>query len=188
MARNDKVRLEWDLREIFKSLDIGSSEVNRTGARVMNRAMDKMRTVVVRQGANKAVISPQKLIRRRVRMRKARAGSLYANIRVLTHDVPAALLAGARDTGRGGWKSRTGRGVIVHGRVYSRGFIRKGIGGKAMVFERRGKDRLPVRVHKIPIKAIIDPLLEQNIGKAADYVADELPRQLTRRMNTRTRS
>ena len=183
MAR-DAVHLEWDLREIFTFLDVGDKVVAQAGARSLNRAIGRVRTQVIRGVASQSAIKPQKLIRRRTKLDRARPDRLAAQVRILLRDIPVSKLSGLRDTGRGGWKSRTGAGVRAFGgRSYPKAFVATGIGGNKQVFERVGNTRRPLKVHKIVVRSEIEAHLEAEIGNGAEYVARELPREITYRMN-----
>jgi hypothetical protein len=179
MAR-DMVSIEINWRDVVGMIEAGERGWERAGARTLNKAGARMRTAVIRDVAKEARISPMKLVRRRVRMRRAKAGRLVVKLGVLTKQIPASRLSRARDTKR--------RGVRAYGgRHWPHAFMARGKGDHHHVFERQGAARYPLRVHKIEIKHAVEEALKSKLELGREYIKRYLPEQVVLEMNRRHR-
>ena len=115
----------------------------------LNKAAPLAKTRTIR-GTAKRTKLPQKLIHKRVYNRKASIKTLKAQIRAYVQGVSAIQLK-TRDTAKGGWKNRKGKGVTAKGRRWGNAFIANTPKGKPHVFQRKGSARLPIEVVRIDI-------------------------------------
>jgi len=149
----------------------------------MNRGLAKARTAAKREIASEADIQPQRLVSRRMRIKRATKARLNGALRILTNPIPAIKL-GAKDLYHEG--ARTGKGVTARGgRHWRDAFIRPGKGANWQVFERRAASRLPLRAIKIPIKDIAERKIKEKVEDARDWIAKEIPRQIMWRVAKR---
>jgi hypothetical protein len=192
-----------DLREQAAIFGAMGKEIDLAGASVINKALMKTRTECVREIAATAKVSPISLIRRRMKLNKARPQLLVGALRLLVGDISVAKLTGLRDTGfsktgrssrkwsdrrigKGGLLAAKGRGVFAYGgRSYPHAWVAEGIGGNTLVFERKGKARRPLMVHKVPIKDIAREVLMRRIVLARDMAAGMLEKEVAWRLSKR---
>ena len=117
----------------------------------------QLRTRVLRE-ASRVLGIPQKLLRRRMYVKRRQPRALFIG----TRPVPIIQLA-ARELA-GGRRQRRGKGVSYKGPAgrerLEKAFIREGLGGKKHVFEREpGSSRLPVDVQTLEIHQPIERIV-----------------------------
>jgi len=136
----------------YKAIEVPravASALNKTGQRVVTRTV---------KGVAKSLVVPQKEVRKRVYLSRANAKNMRVRVRNYYRGISAINLK-ARDTGKGGWLGRKGRGVRAQGkRHYPNAFIAYGRKGNRHVFERQGVDRFPLKVQRIQIKGAVDDI------------------------------
>jgi len=117
---------------------IARQDVPRGVASALNKTGGVVKTRTIRGVAKKERIQ-QKLIRRQVYVKRATAKRQVATVRAYTRGINMIHLK-PRDSGRGGWSKRRGKGVRARGgHHFPEAFIAKGKNGKPQVFERTGK-------------------------------------------------
>ena len=180
------VSLELNVREWEAMLRAGQNGYRKAAARSINKALAKRRTLAVRKVAAEAKIQPQKLVRRRVKLKGAKQSRLVARLGFVYRPIRVSSLRGARDTGSGGWSTRKGKGVRAYGgRHYPNAWLATGIGGYLVAIERKGKERYKTRGLKVEIQQFVRPAVKEAVNEAAKLVAKELPKQLMAIMDQR---
>lgn len=133
----------------FKSI-----EVPRANASALNKTTAASKTRVVR-GVAKAIQVPQKFVRKRMYVSRATARRQSSRLRAYYRGISVIDLK-ARDSGKGGWRTRKGRGVRAGKRRYSDAFIAYGNNANKHVFRRKGDGRSPLEVVRIEIQKHVD--------------------------------
>lgn len=132
------VTIDQQIADLTQKLDsIKSVEVPRAAASALNKTAQAARTRTVR-GIAKSIKVPQKHVRKRVYLGKARSQKLKSRIRTYYRGI-ALIDLKPTDRGRGGWKTRRGQGVKAGSHVYSDAFVAMGRHSKKHVFRRTGK-------------------------------------------------
>lgn len=104
---------------------------------------------------------PGRVVRRRVKILKAKRLSDGSEITIWYGQNPAAMIyLGAR---------KTGSGVTAGSRRVDGAFIARGKGGDKQVFKRVGKSRLPLKRQEVEIKPTSDAYLERDFIDAAAF-------------------
>ncbi len=135
--------IDQQIAALTKKLQsIKAIEVPRATASALNKTANAAKTRTVR-GVAKSIAVPQKHVRKRVYVKRATAKSRKARIRNYYFGISVMHL-NPRDTGKGGWRSRRGRGVRARNRVWGDAFIAKGRNGNTRVFQRKGLARSPI--------------------------------------------
>lgn len=133
MSRQDKQAAELDA----KLAALGHKQMKRSSNSAMNKTAALARTRTIR-GVAKQVGVQQKQVRKRVYVGKATAKRPVA--RVLAYAAGISLIhLKPRDTGKGGWRKRTGKGVYARGASghhFPDAFIATAPNGMKHVFER----------------------------------------------------
>lgn len=136
MSRLDKEAAVLDAQ--FEA--VGRKHMPRATASALNKTAALARTRTIR-GVSKQAGIQQKLIRKRVYVRKAKPKDQRASVRAYIRGVSLIRMK-PRDTGKGGWSKRRGDGVKARGgHHYPDSFIAKAPNGKLQVFERNLKVR-----------------------------------------------
>lgn len=169
-----RATLSIDTSDLRAMILAGREVYPGAAARSLNRAVAAMRRPIARVLVQEFHLRQQKTINRRVKFRKATASRLSAEIRILARPLSVIHVAGVQD--------RRPQGVSGSGRSYPSAFIAKGIGGNQRVFQRRGKARKPIDAINIDIQQAVQRAVEAELPKARDRVIEELPRELTYRM------
>ncbi|SEQ49142.1 Prophage minor tail protein Z (GPZ) [Amphritea atlantica] len=130
-------------------------EVPRAASSALNKTIKASETRTVR-GVAKAINVPQKYVRKRIYIKRSTARTLQSRLRSYYRGISVIDL-NAKDTGKGGWSQRKGKGVKTSGkRQYSNAFIARGTNNQLHVFQRTGTARLPVDVVRIEIQQHVD--------------------------------
>lgn len=152
---------------------------NQVVPKATAKAINKVARSAIKNGiknVSKDIRVPAKLIRKRTRLsQKATASRPVAKIRVDGRNLPLIrLLENSRRT------MRASRGEIRVGKYQiQRGFIQTLANGRKHVMQRRGKERYPIDVVKIPL---FRPLTTAFHGELKDYsslIKVELARELS---------
>ena len=164
------VRLDLLMRDISRKV------LPRSAASALNKTASLSRTRIIR-GVSKQLSIQQKIIRKRIYVRRATPRRQVASVAAYVRGLSAIRLK-PRDTGRGGWSMRKGKGVKARGgHHFPNAFIAKGRNAQNHVFERTGKvsKRDGKNYHHVDVVRIaIDKTLE-----------DVAPRTVRRLMNSR---
>lgn len=168
------VSVRFDFGEVERMIRAGDRVYTRAAASVINKAMAKIRTRATRGIAERAHVAPQKLIRSRMRLYKAKPYNLRATLGFLIRKIPAIRLAGVK---------QTGVGVLARGgHSWPHAFIHPGSGGHRMVFQRKGRERMPIDAVKLEISGQAEDVLQEEIEGAAENVREDLERELAWRL------
>ena len=183
MTMSAKARIWNDRKSVLAVVEF--EKVAKISAlRAIRRSMKWAATRVIREVASNLSISPQSLVRKRVKA-SARArpgGKVHGFVSVLVNEIPVARLAGVVDSGVQQGMMRTGSGVRVprHG-SFPNAFIAQGLGGNRMVFERKGKSRLPLKSIKIAIRPAALAAVTTWVAASVPIAQAEIRRQLALR-------
>ncbi len=187
---SEHLGLALDTLEVENMLALGEQQFGLAAAGALNKSVMKVRTAVARQIGARAQIAPLALVRRRLKVDRARPHRMEAVIRVLITDIPVIRLSRVRQT------KRKGGGVAAYGdRMYPGAFIATGTGNYEQVFRRTGefgtnvrgryagKVREKINALKVPVATVAHEVIREQIGLANDYLAEILPREIAYRMN-----
>lgn len=177
-GQGNEISLEVDWSEPLGMLSSLSEVWPQAAARSINRALVRQRTQVVRRVSQETRVKPQRLIRRRMKLDRAKVSTdPVGRLRILTTAVRASALAGVRDTREKG--SKTGHGVVASGgHAWPKAFLAHGTGRRWMAFARRGKTRLPLDAVRVEIQTEAERILAEELRTASEFLARELPRQI----------
>lgn len=163
-------QLDRQIAHMVKALtEIRATEVPQAFATALNKAAAQAATATVR-GVAGAVRVPQKLIRKRVYVRKANRNKLVSQVRSYYGGVNLIRL-NPRDTGRytKKWQGRVGRGVVARGGHRSDfGWIAKDKRGQRLVFELTGGSR------KKTVISVAYIHIHEEIDKVAPEAANQI--------------
>jgi len=167
MSRMDKEAAVLDAQ--FAAL--GRKQMPRATASALNKTAALARTRTIR-GVSKQAGIQQKLIRKRVYVRKAKPKEQRASVRAYIRGVSLIRMK-PRDSGRGGWRTRRGDGVKARGgHHYSDAFIAKSPKGHLQVFERNlkvsrrnGRKYHHVDVVRVPISREVEAIAPRVVGR-----------------------
>ena len=141
---------------------VSGKQLLRAESAALNKSAALSRTRVVRLVA-KEVGVPQKLIRGRLYINKSTPKRRRARLLAYVKGVSLIHL-NPRDTGKGGWRRRKGKGVRARGgHHYPDAFVARGLNGRQQVFERNlkvsyrdGKKYHHVDVVRLPIEKEVE--------------------------------
>lgn len=148
--------ITFDDRELRSIVEAGPRIFEIAASRSLNRGIRKARTMALR-GAAKELRIPQKAIRERTFLRKATRRKLRSEIVVYSRPINPAKFSQTRQTKTGvstvGGRSWPGAFLPGANSAVRKRFATLGAVGAArsVVFERRGRRRLPLDTHKIAI-------------------------------------
>jgi hypothetical protein len=195
------LRADQQYQDLVRELGALPREAELAACYALNRASTSAIGDIVGEVSGLLKISPKKVIRKRIRLNRAKLGRPAATIRIMTNPVPAIRLAGIRDTGSdrrsGGrkWGERrvgknlrvnVGSGVTAPGGFHwPDAFIEEGIGGHTMVFRRKGPGRRPIEAVKIDIQAEAISALNRHAAVAAEATRELADRDLQYRVDKR---
>jgi hypothetical protein len=202
MANPQFIDARIDFRVMGEALDATIREMKLGAATSINRSLMKARTQATREIAQNARIAPQRVVRRRMKIDRAKPNALVGTLRVGIREVSVAHLAGAMDTGEVGRSERRafsdqqvgkyglrrqmGSGVKAYGgRHYPDAFLAKGRGDVWMAFRRQGKRRLPLEALKINIQEEARAAIARLMPLAGQWARDMLEREIKFRISKR---
>jgi hypothetical protein len=168
-----------DIEEVERMLRAGDRIYQSASAAALNKAARWVRTRLVRQVSKEARIAPQRLVRRRVKIRRATRKRLEATIGALVRPIPAIQLSRVRQTASGVSASR--------GWSWRSAFIQRTKFGNTMVLRRRGRSRYPLDGIKVPVQGVIEEALPRWADAAVERISAELAREIAWRMDRATR-
>jgi hypothetical protein len=202
-VKDSAVRAEIDLRALGAELEATLREVNVGAAASINKALMKARTQATREIATEAKVSPQRLVRKRMRIDKASSKRFAGSLRVLTRGVRLDQMSGVVDTGADrktgrrkfsdekvgirGLRRQIGSGVKGAGHSFPHAFIAEGMGGYRLVFQRKGKKRTPLEVIRIDLHEIAKEVINRLAPTAAEWAKTLLESEIRWRVARRTR-
>lgn len=145
-----------------------SQAINRIAVRAISRS--------VKQVSQEAKI-PQKIIRKRVRLKRAssKQGTAKARITVNRGNLPAIALGTARVqlSRRKGIERRHGSVLKVGKFKFDNAFIQQLNNGRWHVLQRVGKSRYPIEVVKIPLAKPLTEAFEEHVIHVRDTDIDK---------------
>lgn len=155
---------------------LSKTVVPKASAQAVNRVTSRSVTASVARVAREEKVA-RKLIRKRVRLRKATAKKPTATMRVFRRDMPAINLGQVRTRlGRKGAGSRKGGSVLTVGRhKFPGGFVQQLKNGRWHIMARQGKARYPIDVVKIPMNS---PLTQAFESETKKLMGSDLPKEL----------
>jgi len=184
----EMVWIEFDFRDFYRMLRAGEA-YQPAAAKVINKGASRTRTAIIRDVAKTARISPQRLIRQRMRLKGATRNRLVARLGILTKAIPVTSLSRTRDTRKKTYDP-TGQGVYTGGgRHFPKAFIARGRERQALhAFERTGSARKPLRVHKVAVKELVERILPEKLRTVGlPYVKKNIVSQIMFEMNRGSR-
>lgn len=152
---------------------------NQVVPKAAAKAINKVARSAIKNGTknvSKDIRVPAKLIRKRTRLsQKATASRPVAKIRVDGRNLPLIrLLENSRRT------MRASRGEIRVGKYQiQRGFIQTLANGRKHVMQRRGKERYPIDVVKIPLFRPLTTAFHSELKDYSSRIKVELARELS---------
>lgn len=178
--------IEQQVQRLNRKVDrLAKTETQRATSSALNSTVRHIKSRIVKDVSHK-VSAPQKLIRKRVYIKRSKANTQFARITVYPRDISAIGLGSARtltrtrkgqrlvsgvSRGAGGrFTKRQHSGntsIRVGNRTYRNAFINQ-IRGNWHVMQRKGEAKYPVDVLKIPA------------GKPLANAAATMPRRLFR--------
>ena len=149
---------------------IAEKEVPRAAVTALNKTARPVVGAVAKAVAQKERL-PASIVRKRVVFRKATFNARSAFVKSFTRGINAIRLLPDATIAKRMGKGTNKRGVTVRGRVMPGAFInRVRRNGNAFVFERRGKERFPIDVKRIPIdEALLEIQLPLARGRFNDH-------------------
>lgn len=173
-----RVSVRADVRRVGRDLDrVQRRIVPQVAAQALNRAAAAVRTATVREVSGAKSVR-QKLVRGRVRVRKASKMKLTAWINVRPGPMPVVLTGNARQTRSG---AKVGRRLIAGG------FVAQGR-RRVAVFKRDGAARLPISEQMIEMQPEIGAFTERNVRTVGrDRFRREFSRTLAYRLRKKGR-
>lgn len=165
------------LEQLQRNMDqLSKTVVPKASAQAINRVASRSVTASVARVAREERVA-RKLIRKRVRLRKATAKKPTATMRVFRRDMPAINLGQVKTRlGRRGAGNRKGGSVLTVGRhKFPGGFVQQLKNGRWHIMERQGKARYPIDVVKIPMTTPLTQAFESETKKLMD---SDLPKEL----------
>lgn len=167
---------------------VSRQDVPAAAASTMNKVLPRVRSRVVK-GVSTLTRVKQKLIRERVYYRRSSPKRINTSLRVYTRGINAINL-NPRDTGKGGWKNRRGKGVRARGGFhFPNAFVAKDRNRRPQVFQRTGRKTghyHHVDVVRVPILDEVEeiaPKVARRVvnGQYQQLFSHELNRRLKRR-------
>lgn len=152
---------------------------NKVVPKAAVKAINKVARSAIKNGTktvSKDIHVPAKLIRKRTRLsQKATASRPVAKIRVDGRNLPLIrLLENSRRT------MRASRGKIrIGNHQIQRGFIQTLANGRKHVMQRRGKERYPIDVVKIPLFKPLTTAFHSELKDYSSRIKVELTRELS---------
>lgn len=165
-----RVELEFDMGEVERMLAFGDKAADRAVVRTLNRAATTVASKSSQEIATLQQIQPRKLVRRRIRIDRAKSGRWVAVVRCLTTDIPLIKLDRVTDTKTSG--------VISPRGAFSRAFIAKGRSRTEQVFQRKGSKRRPLECVKVPIRPTAESVIPRKADDGVATAAKRLPHEL----------
>jgi hypothetical protein len=139
------------------------------------QAVNKIASLAINSSTtrvSKEVKAPRKLIRERVRLKRATARKPQAVMRVFRKDLPVIRLGPVQT------RLTKGRAVLRAGRhSFPDGFVRQLKNGRWHILRRLGKERLPIEVVKIPL---LTPLTRAYSEETTRLVASEMSGEMAK--------
>jgi len=181
------VKHRWDDRKVVTATTEFRNVHRVAAARAIRRSLRWAQTRVVREVASMCGISPQKLVRRRVRVSVSNGTIIRGSVSIMVNDISAAKLRGVVDTGVQTGMVRSGHGVRIPGRsggTYPAAFLAQGRGHNWQVFRRTGKSRLPIKAIRISIRAQARESITKWVNASLPMAREEIARQLALRKLT----
>ncbi|HHE3654182.1 TPA: phage tail protein [Pasteurella multocida] len=165
---------EDDIKKTQQKLEaLNKKAVPKATARAINKVASK---VMVRSIAttSKEVEVPKKLIKGRARLEKAKPARLSAFIKVNRGNLPVVRLIVGKNSPFLTRGKRRGQ-LKVGKRFYERAFIQKLANGRIHVLQRRGRERYPIDVVKIPL---LNPLTDAFEKEVKQSLKTEMPKEM----------
>lgn len=187
-SASSSAQLDRQITEMVRKLnEIRATEVPQAFATGLNKAGTQASTQIVR-GIAADLALQQKLIRKRVYLKRATRNRLEARIRSFYRGINLIDLK-PRDTGKykKGVRGRVGSGVRARGgHHYYGGWIAKSPRGQRLAFERGFKrgGKTPIDVLRIPIKAEVDRIAPRATRQVIDA---KLPQLIAHELQFRIR-
>ncbi|HEM6865077.1 phage tail protein [Providencia rettgeri] len=142
--------------------------INRIAARAISRSVKQV---------SKETKIPQKIIRKRVRLKRAssKQGTAKARITVNRGNLPAIVLGTARvQLSRSRGTERRHNSVLKVGKfTFPNAFIQQLNNGRWHVMQRVGKSRYPIEVVKIPLSKPLTDAFEEHVIKVRNADIDK---------------
>ena len=195
--------IDRDLAQAVKNLSsINEKAVPQAGAMAINRITRRASTRTIRT-TSKEVKIKQKILRKRVRITKAKASSPVGYVRLYRNDVPAISIDTARTqikrkkgvmlvssaqrgaNGRYQKREHSGNTSIRVGRhKFPNAFLQKLKNGKWHIMQRSSDSRYPIKVCKVPIAKPFTASLKRH---ANQLYRTDMPKELRDAMKHKLR-
>jgi len=172
--------IEIEDEEVMRMIRAGDREYRQAGASALNRTAGHIKTRAIRGIVGRTQV-PRDIVKRRLYTRRATRRILESAVLTYARSVnPLAAGAVAGDSG-----------VTAPGHSWPRAFVAHGKKGRKsgsgrtnkQVFERRGRKRLPLDVHRIRIMDTAEDVINTVTERAAKlYLEKRLPHEIKYRL------
>lgn len=155
---------------------VAEKDVPLAASSALNKAAKRIDTRVVR-GVAKSENIPNKLVRKKVFIRRSRPATQKARVRIYRTDISVISLIskGTVEAKMGTGTSKAG--VTARGRRYPGAFINRQSGRSPQVFKRDSSTRYPIRAIKIPIRKTVERITPVVAGRVMRNNYPEIYRQ-----------
>lgn len=170
MSSKSMVSMDLDFSDVVRMLRAGDAAADRAVVRALNRGARSLAAKAAQEISAETKVSPQRLIKRRIKRDAARQGHHVATVRCMTRDIPLIKVARTRDTKTTGVSSPPGH--------WPRAFIAKGVSPTQQVFQRKGRAPYPLDVVKVRVQDTVESVLRRRADEAIEVVAKRLPVEL----------
>jgi Prophage minor tail protein Z (GPZ) len=186
-----------DFSRLYSTLDsLEKNIVSKSSARAINRVSDISKSRTTKEIAAKLNVK-QKLVRRRLYIKRANSRKLQSLITFYVNDIPVISLGEKSARGSNNiitgkvLSKRTGRrrsqlpGVKIGGRFFHNAFINTvRSSGKPHILRRKGKPRTPIEVVTLPLRKASAGVLIRNVNKAVEqHLSNEFEKDFNHRLN-----
>jgi len=160
-----RVQATVDVESVIQMLNDCHPVATGAAASALNKAAAKARTLATRDIAAEYGVTPQRIIRRRMRLWKASRKSLAVRLRFMLRGIPTVLLK--RKPPADSWKMKSKKGTQ-----------------REHIFRRESAKRLPIHAQYVhPLKSFCQYRMWWHLTQQAPTVAAEIERQILHRMN-----
>lgn len=160
-----------ELRRLRANLGDELTREKRAGVRALNKAATAVASATTR-GTAAATGVPARVVRKRVKVRRASVRRIEARVWVGTYAVKVAELGTLHQGKRG---ARAGRGKIIPG-----AFVAAMPNGHTGLFKRKGAPRLPIQEQTISLLPAAETVLIAATARGRGIVTREYRRLLAR--------
>lgn len=165
--------------------DATAKALNRVAGRTISQGSKQVaKEVTVDDNRKKGL--PVRLVKQRLRLKKARHDRLVASIKINRGNLPAIKLGAARVrlSRRKGAKHGQGSVLKVGPYTFRNAFIQQLANGRWQVMRRVGRARYPIDVVKVPLEA---PLTQAFTTISKNLIQSDMPKELSAALKNQLR-